>query len=292
MAAAMQIIHSVTDKVSWRGYDESQMNVSASLKNRALQWLALSLVLSLSLHLLLVFLAFFWAHWGESVRVPEQTFPVVELRFLNEVETFQKESLEAPDDASFTSTKNLKTAEETSPDLESHSIIQAPSMSARPKIESFSLSEADKTQLQQMIVQAETMESKLAPSKGFLDRLKRGEDLKVNAFRYDTSGFVNRMRRKIQVTWNPRSAISTEMAQFDRVTVTLGIVLSQDGELLDLWIIQPSFFEAYDQEALRTIRESVPFPNPPDYLVQDDGKIYMPWSFLLFTRQQGFASIE
>ncbi|MGA0164411.1 MAG: energy transducer TonB family protein [Bdellovibrionota bacterium] len=268
------------------------MIASVDLKNKALQWGALSLVLSLSVHVLLVFSAFFWTHWSQPERVAEQSFPMIELRFLNEVETFQEESLVAPDDASFTSTKNLKTAEETSPDLETHDLIQAPSMSARPRIESFSLSEADKIEMQQMIVQAETFEAKLAPSKGFIERLRRGEDLKVNAFRYDTNGYVSRMKGKIGVTWNPRSTYSLEMTKFDRVIVTLGIVLSKEGELLDLWIIQPSFFEAYDREALRTVRESVPFPNPPDYLVQDDGKIYMPWSFLLYTGQQGFASIE
>lgn len=268
------------------------MNVSLDMKNRALQWLALSLVLSLSLHSSLVVLAFFWPQRGGSTKEPEQSFPAIELRFLNEVETFQEESLVAPEDASFTSTKNLKTAEETSPDLRTHSITQAPSMSTRPRLESFSLSEADKASLQQIPVQSEPTEAKLSPSKGFLERLSRGEDLKVNAFRYDTSGYLNRMKRKIQVTWNPKSTYSIEMTKFDRVTVTLGIVLSQEGELLDLWVIQPSFFEAYDREALRTIRESIPFPNPPDYLIQDDGKIYMPWSFLLYTGQKGFASID
>ncbi|MGA0164358.1 MAG: energy transducer TonB family protein [Bdellovibrionota bacterium] len=217
---------------------------------------------------------------------------MIELRFLDEVETFQEESLVAPDDASFTSTKNLKTAEETSPDLETHDLIQAPSMSARPRIESFSLSEADKMEMQQMIVQAETFETRLAPSKGFLERLRRGEELKVNAFRYDTSGYVSRMKGKVVATWNPRSTYSLEMNKFDRVIVALLLVLSKEGELLDLWITEPSFFEAYDREAVRTIRESVPFPNPPDFLLQDDGKIYMPWRFTLYIGQQGLAGIE
>jgi TonB family protein len=268
--------------------------LSSETQAGASRVLVFSFFLSLILHGSLVLTTYFWDRSGKikPVNVAVSEFPSIELLFLNEVETLQKESRAVPKDAKFTSTKNLQTQEETSPELQNHSLVQAPSRAAKPRIESFSLTDEDRAGLQQMVMKSEAMESQLAPSRGFLEKLKRGEELKVNAFRHDASGFVSRMKRKIQVTWNPRSSVSSEMARFNRITVTLGIVLSRKGELLDLWIIQPSFFEAYDKEALRTIRESVPFPNPPEYLVQEDGKIYMPWSFLLYTSQFGVASVE
>lgn len=266
----------------------------AILEEKAKPWFVLSFILSLSLHLFLVFGAQWVSRHPKSSAPENLVFPDIEIRLLSEIESLQETALEAPERASFISTRNLRTDEETSPELQSHDLVQR-SMSpaqARSRIESFSLSEAEKLALNDPLLRDSLPDQVLPPSRGYHERLRRGEELKANALRHDSSGFTTRIKRKLHVTWNPRSTIQADMYQYNRVTVTIGITLNKKGELVDLRVVEPSFFPRYDEEAMRTIRQSVPFPNPPDYLVQDDGLVYLPWSFHLYMQNFGIANVE
>ena len=69
-------------------------------------------------------------------------------------------------------------------------------------------------------------------------------------------------------------------------------MLNKKGEGIHLAYINKSLFNGFNGEAMRAVRASSPFPNPPDSLIQDDGKIYMPWSFVLTLNQWGIQSVE
>ncbi len=48
-------------------------------------------------------------------------------------------------------------------------------------------------------------------------------------------------------------------------TVRLVFLMNRQGELLDLWVDKSSGFEAFDKEAVETVRRSLPLPSiPPD----------------------------
>lgn len=277
------------------------MNLPASLEVNGWKLLLASAALSLVVHL--ISFAFIQS---VVVREPKASidqiyiFPDVSVA-LPAIETLQETAAEAPKDAKFISDRHLSTDEETSPDLQIHDIAQAQSGRAKTEVsetqsriskESFTLSESDKLALNDPLVSGRAAPSELAASPGFYERLKRGDALKVNALRSDTGGYVNRIKRKLQVMWNPGKTIDPAMYRYNRVTVTLAIVLNRKGELTDLRVIEPSFFPRYDEEALRTVRQSVPFPNPPDHLVQDDGLVYLTWGFYLATTNIGVAGVE
>lgn len=290
---SLQKIHSVTDILSGASYYEKRPMISrVNLEEKAPLWLIVSLLLSLVLHLSFVGVAQLISRPRAKPVSEILNFPDVEIQVLSDIETLQETASEAPDKASFISSRDLKADEETSPELRNHDIVQAPSGVRGEKLETFSLSDSEKLALNDPLLGSTLPNQPLPPSRGYEARLKRGQELKVNALRHDTSGFTTRIKRKLHVTWNPRNTVQADMYRYRQVTVTIGITLNQKGELVDLRVVEPSFFPQYDEEALRTIRQSVPFPNPPDYLVQDDGLVYLPWSFHLYMQNFGIANVE
>jgi len=222
--------------------------------------------------------------------------------FKDSVETLQETSKEQPRDAKFVSTRNLKADEDTSPES---ALTPLPKIGggARQKSKTeqkstperakpiFSLSQKDIEQAERF-EKRETMaaEDQGLASSGFYARLKKGQEFKVTAQESDYAQYIYRMKQKLIDRWSPQKLIKSTWYGYDEIRVDLGLVLDRSGEVVDLKITGNSRFVDYDQEALRAMRESGPFPNPPKSLIQDDGYIYIPWSFGLFMRSWGMAS--
>ena len=51
--------------------------------------------------------------------------------------------------------------------------------------------------------------------------------------------------------------------------VTVQFVINLDGTIRDLEILKPSTNEVFNRQALKAVRDSVPFPKPPPYLFKE-----------------------
>ncbi len=225
----------------------------------------------------------------------EQARPAieVELQQLPVVDSFQEATEVPPQNPSFASDRNMRTQEQTSPDRAPLNVPQkggdggrAPqkSKSESPTKSSetvFSLNSSDL--LKDKKFKQETLQEgpKQIASQGFVEKLKKGEQLKVNAQFFDYGNYINRMRTKIAQRWNPHSTLLPEMYRQRTVRVDLAVVLNRDGEIVELYTLGTSRYDSFDQEAIRSIKNGSPYPNPPKSLVQEDGLVYMPWSFVM-----------
>lgn len=213
-------------------------------------------------------------------------------------ESLQETAREKPDIAKFESSRNLKAEEETSPDRAPLDMPNVGGQKSRPSAQKSKVKTQAKSGTLFSMNQAEVAEERemretLAAdglgvsSSGFMERLKRGEMLKINAGESDYAQFIRRMKEKLLQHWSPQKTVSTAMYQYNEVRVDVAVILNSQGEIVELRILQPSRFPNYDQESIRALREAGPFPNPHRSLIQDDGFVYMPWSFTLFMGGSG-----
>lgn len=227
---------------------------------------------------------------------------LVESPLLESVKSLQETADVAPEVAQFASDRNLKAEQQTSPERQATNVATPSQGSAQQVIgnqnqqqktqqrsrKSFSLSNEELVAMNDPMVLGSALGQDAPPSAGFIERLERGEQLKVNALGLDYGQYLIRMKERLIKRWNPRRIISAEMYDYEEITVTLAVVLNSQGELVDLRVMDKSFFPLYDKEALDAFRKAGPFPNPPESLIQDDGRIYLPWSFALsFSRWAG-----
>jgi len=259
------------------------------------RFVALCASISLLIHLGLLALA-----WNfKDLKLKSETpISAIELRLvdskqLKTMDTLQEESQETPEDAKFASDRNLKTEIQTSPLSGATNIAtgrlgklgsskeksNAEQKPLKKKVESFSLSKEELVAMNDPFTGSMARENSNLISPGFLKRLQYGEELKLNALGLDYGQYIIRMRDRLAQRWNPRRTIKPEMYDYNVIEVVLGIVLNDNGKLVDMKVIKTSFFPEYDEEAKETFRASEPFPNPPDSLIQEDGKVYMPWAF-------------
>jgi TonB family protein len=257
--------------------------------------------LSLFTHLSGIFLASLAPKISMSDRPHEFDQIEVDLKNPPAVDTLQDTAKEKPKDAQFQSSRNLEAKEDTSPDRAPTSVAQAPgrpherTRGAKKSVNAekiMSFSQADL--LKSGEIQRETLrgDNSQVFSPGFLERLKRGEELKVRAAESDYGQFVTRMQRKIAQRWNPRRTFNARMFNYDQIRTEVAIILNEKGELVEFTILQPSPFPDFDEEVKRAVQEASPFPNPHKSLLQEDHLIYMPWRFTVFMKQSGAVYVD
>ena len=265
------------------------------------QWILFGFWISLAIHILVMGLVvFFSARLPFSAEESRSSIPVELVQRPQElVDSLQEAAKEPPKDAKFISDRDLKTNEETSPDFASQTASLGSSSATRSsrkpagnpqKRESFSLSKEEMVALNDPLQGGRGDRRKFSP--GFVERLKRGEALKTNAYGLDYGQYYLRMRERLQQRWRPQPTVVPAMYNYNEVRVGVAIVLDDKGELLDLEVISPSLFPAYDQAAIDAFKEAAPFPNPPRSIVQDDGKVYVQWNMILYTRGWGSGKVE
>lgn len=255
----------------------------------------IGLALSLVVHLALFFIATRLPRWS-NVSAPIQRQDVIEVR-LPVVDTLQQTAKAPPRDARFAAPRNLEADEDTSPERAPLSVPQigGSASQAKPQAqpleegvgvtkETFRLGDLEMAEIQR---QTFNPNSPGVTSQGFLERLKRGQEFKVNARELDYAGFIERMKRKLIQHWRPLQTVKAKMYANQEVRVEIGVVLNPQGEIVELRTLNSSLFADFDREATRALREAGPFPNPPKVLIQDDGLIYVPWGFVLYMQGWG-----
>ncbi|HSA58190.1 MAG TPA: TonB family protein [bacterium] len=121
-------------------------------------------------------------------------------------------------------------------------------------------------------------------SEDFFPNYKVGDKTYLNVLKYPKIGYFVRMKKVFRTTFNPIPSIRQSFLQIQKgqVEVVLGVTVDKSGKLADLMILRSSGLQAYDQEALRTIRDSAPFAKPPAELLNAPDALRMAWTFTVY----------
>jgi TonB family protein len=107
-----------------------------------------------------------------------------------------------------------------------------------------------------------------------------GEETRLNTRAFKYADFYRRVAEAIRSEWDPNGAWDALDPQ-DRVfgrearTVAVDIVLDRGGRLLAAKVATTSGLPFFDREALRAIDAAAPFPNPPEGLVDAEGRVVL-----------------
>lgn len=120
----------------------------------------------------------------------------------------------------------------------------------------------------------------------YFPNYKIGEHTYLNVNRYPSVGYFVRMKKVLKTTFNPSSSLrpylfSNQISR-GQIETVLGVALDPSGRLTELFIISSSGIPEYDEESMRTVRDSAPFSSPPEKLLAGDGQLHMSWTFTMY----------
>ncbi len=130
-----------------------------------------------------------------------------------------------------------------------------------------------------------------APQNDLL-REKVGPRTQLNTKEYLYASYLNRIRRLVNFYWQqnldnlPRS-VRLSKPQY---TTSVKSVLDADGSLEIVSIVSESGSSEIDDCVVRAFRVAGPYPNPPEGLVEKDGRVYLPG--MSFTVELGIARAQ
>ncbi len=108
----------------------------------------------------------------------------------------------------------------------------------------------------------------------------------LNVLRFPKVSYFVRLKKIFRTTFNPipslRAVFMSTQVSKGQVDVVLAVTLDRAGKLSELKILRSSGLQGYDQEAVRTIRDSAPFAAPPGELLDAGGLLRMAWTFTVF----------
>jgi TonB family protein len=112
----------------------------------------------------------------------------------------------------------------------------------------------------------------------------RSGDAELASRRRVYKSFFDRFKREVRQNWSPATVwkhvdpTGTLYGSKERVT-KVRVSLSPKGELANILVVSSSGSAELDEEGLRAIRVSAPFPDPPDGLIEKDNLITFEFSF-------------
>lgn len=127
-------------------------------------------------------------------------------------------------------------------------------------------------------------------SNDYLKDVKEGDRTLLNTKEFVYFSYYRRIRERLEVAWNTklRSALSNQVyggerrLANDRNYVTgLTVILDRNGKITAVKVRQRSGARDLDTAAIDAFNDAGPFPDPPAGLVDSDGKIIIPWDFIL-----------
>lgn len=119
----------------------------------------------------------------------------------------------------------------------------------------------------------------------FFPDIKIGGKTYLNTAAFPDVQYFTQLKRIFRMRFSPATPLRAHFAGnrvvVGKVNVSMAVTVSADGRLKDLFIIKSSGIPGYDEEALRTIRESAPFAAPPAK-VMEGGELRMNWNFITY----------
>jgi TonB family protein len=127
-----------------------------------------------------------------------------------------------------------------------------------------------------------------APQNDLL-REKRGEATQLNTKEYLYAGYMQRIRRLVNFYWQQNIDNLPSSVRLARPMYTTAVksILNADGALEYIEVTTESGSPELDDAVVRAFRVAGPFPNPPEGLIEKDGRVYLP--DMTFTVQLGVA---
>ncbi|MCB0308953.1 MAG: energy transducer TonB [Bdellovibrionales bacterium] len=138
----------------------------------------------------------------------------------------------------------------------------------------FSLSNEFLNQLSTNQENTEPNQSSVSP-KNYLPDVEFGAETQVSTREFKYASFFIRMKRQIESQWNPRSIASTQRLGRRNYITSLNIILDKNGNLEFAEVASSSGNFSLDQEALRSVKASAPFLNPPKGMIDSDQRVYI-----------------
>ena len=130
---------------------------------------------------------------------------------------------------------------------------------------------------------------KLSQTPDFLPGVESGSHTLLNTKEFTYYSFFVRMKEQLYWRWlkyfkrdHSASLISLAQERQRLFSTYLYAVLSSDGEMQDLMVVDSSGSEVADTAALHAFLSAAPFPNPPGGLVEADGFIHIRQSFHIY----------
>lgn len=123
----------------------------------------------------------------------------------------------------------------------------------------------------------------------YLEDVEKGNRTLLNTREFIYYGYYHRIRQKLEQSWNSelRSVLLSYYRQGRKLTseskyvTRLVVVLNKDGKITTIQVLDNSGAEELDDAAIEAFNRAGPFPNPPQGLVEKDGKIKIRWDFIL-----------
>lgn len=120
----------------------------------------------------------------------------------------------------------------------------------------------------------------------FMPGIKIGDKTYLNAASMPNVQYFTRLKRVFRLRFNPRDPLLSHFRHNSivkgKINVTMAVEVAPSGQLKRLFVLRSSGIPGYDQEALRTIRQSAPFSAPPKKIQGKDGILRMTWHFTTF----------
>jgi outer membrane biosynthesis protein TonB len=116
-----------------------------------------------------------------------------------------------------------------------------------------------------------------APQNDMLDEAV-GKVVDLNTTKYPYAGYMDRIRRAVNYWWqqNLDNMPSSVRLGRSRYTTDVKVILNGDGALEHIEVTGESGSVELDDCVVRAFRMAGPFANPPEGLVQKDGRVYLP----------------
>jgi outer membrane biosynthesis protein TonB len=104
-----------------------------------------------------------------------------------------------------------------------------------------------------------------------------GKTVNLNTTKYPYASYLDRIRRQVNYWWqqNLDNMPSSVRLARDRYTTEVEVVLNSDGALEIISVSGESGSVELDDAVVRAFRLAAPFDNPPEGLVQKDGRVYL-----------------
>jgi outer membrane biosynthesis protein TonB len=104
-----------------------------------------------------------------------------------------------------------------------------------------------------------------------------GKAVNLNTTKYPYASYLDRIRRQVNYWWqqNLDNMPSSVRLARDRYTTEVEVVLNADGALEIISVSGESGSVELDDCVVRAFRLAAPFDNPPEGLVQKDGRVYL-----------------
>lgn len=105
-----------------------------------------------------------------------------------------------------------------------------------------------------------------------------GDAVRLNTREFLYAGYINRIRRLVSFYWkqNVDNIPRSEPLAKPQYTTVVNVVLDSNGGLQSIVVSTESGSDVIDNCIVDAFRIAGPFPNPPEQLIANDGRVYLP----------------